>query len=65
MDKDDSEALASIDNAVEDSDEQEDVIDGDELAEDDVLLSEAGNILVDALMLQERAYALTAQEQDD
>ena len=65
LDKDDSEALASIDNAVEESDEQEDVIDGDELAEDDVLLSEAGNILVDALMLQERAYALTAQEQDD
>ncbi|MEM1402211.1 MAG: carboxy terminal-processing peptidase [Pseudomonadota bacterium] len=54
--------LATVDQAV---DEVDGVIDGDELAEEDVLLSEAGNILVDVLMLQERAYALTAQEQDD
>ncbi len=39
------------------------VVSADDLASDDVLLSEAGSILVDSLVLQEQAYALTAPKQ--
>ena len=41
------------------------VVSAEELASEDVLLSEAGSILVDALVLQKRAYALTAAKQED
>ncbi|MDP5053149.1 MAG: carboxy terminal-processing peptidase [Congregibacter sp.] len=41
------------------------VVTAEELASEDVLLSEAGSILVDALVLQKRAYALTAAKQED
>ena len=43
----------------------DDLLDADSLASEDVLLSEAGNILVDALLLQEQAYALNAPKRDD
>jgi carboxyl-terminal processing protease len=51
--------------AVASSDPTEtEVIDQAKLSEEDVLLAEAGNILVDTLMLREQAYALhEAQEQ--
>ncbi|EED32924.1 tail-specific protease [gamma proteobacterium NOR5-3] len=41
------------------------IVSAEEIASEDVLLSEAGSILVDALVLQERAYALTTAKQDD
>jgi carboxyl-terminal processing protease len=54
------------DDAVEDpAGDSDDVLASEELASEDVLLSEAGNILVDALVLQEQAYALTAPEQEN
>ncbi len=37
----------------------------EELASEDVLLSEAGSILVDSLLLQKQAYALTAPKQNN
>lgn len=42
-----------------DEDVADSVVSGEEMASEDVLLSEAGNILVDALLLQEQAYAST------
>jgi carboxyl-terminal processing protease len=70
-----SESLADADDATESTEdvsdinhakvEVDEIISAEELASEDVLLSEAGSILVDALMLQERAYALTAPKQDD
>jgi carboxyl-terminal processing protease len=66
-----NDELHSTDQDAEDSAEPIDIGEADEeddtgpiatadLASEDVLLSEAGNIFVDALLLQEQAYALTA-----
>lgn len=38
------------------------IVSAEELSHEDVLLAEAGNLLVDSLLLQERAYALTSPE---
>ena len=43
----------------------DDVFSSEELAKDDVLLSEAGNVLVDALLLEQQAFALSASKRDD
>lgn len=40
-------------------------VSGAELAGEDVLLWEAGNLLADALLLQQQAYAATVPKQDD
>lgn len=65
------EPLASLDD--DDQDEQdEESIDGiaaadaddDDDAVDDVLLSEAGQILVDTLLMREPSYAVTAEKKD-
>ncbi|MEE4277682.1 MAG: carboxy terminal-processing peptidase [Halieaceae bacterium] len=46
--------------------EEDDVVSSVELAENDVLLAEAGQILVDALLLQQQqAYAVTTPKQKD
>jgi len=67
---DDAEIAATTDDAAPDA--AGDDAAGDEtavsavaLARDDVLLSEAGHILVDALLLQEQAYAVRAPEEKD
>ncbi|WP_439106926.1 carboxy terminal-processing peptidase [Congregibacter sp.] len=49
----------------EEGEEENEVLTAQEIASEDVLLSEAGSILVDALVLQERAYAVTTPKQDD
>ncbi len=46
-------------------DESPEVISAAELAKEDVLLSEAGSILVDTLMLQEQAYALSTAKNEN
>lgn len=61
----DDEELASVDDATSDGTDAGEIdddtlISAEDLASDDVLLSEAGHILVDALLLQEQAYALNA-----
>lgn len=58
VDADSTEAVAASDEAAE-------IILAAELAKEDVLLSEAGSILVDTLMLQEQAYALTTSKNED
>lgn len=70
LDEDDSATDEDIDGAddslaVTEEEEADDVVTGTELARDDVLLSEAGSILVDSLMLQEQAYALTTAKNED
>ena len=70
LDEDDSATDEDIDGtddslAVTEEEEADDVVTGTELARDDVLLSEAGSILVDSLMLQEQAYALTTEKNED
>ncbi|GAB5414409.1 MAG: carboxy terminal-processing peptidase [Congregibacter sp.] len=44
-------------------DEGIEIVSAEELSHEDVLLSEAGNLLVDVLLLREQAYALTSPEQ--
>jgi len=73
-DANDAAASEAIDNAVDEDSvdlattsedaSEDDVIRADELAGEDVLLYEAGYILVDALLLQEQAYALTTPEKE-
>ncbi|WP_439101918.1 carboxy terminal-processing peptidase [Congregibacter sp.] len=66
VDEDAADDVASSDDTEDDEEEaSEEIVSAEELAEEDVLLSEAGSILVDALVLQERAYALTAAKQED
>ena len=62
------EPLASFDDDEEDSAGEDgvDPEDGEEEGEDeaDVLLSEAGNILVDALLMRKQAYAIHSPEEE-
>lgn len=54
-------------NAAEADDSQapDKIVTAEELASEDVLLLEAGSILVDTLVLQERAYAVTSPKRED
>ncbi|MFK8043226.1 carboxy terminal-processing peptidase, partial [Congregibacter sp.] len=61
----DSPTVDVVANNAEIEEVPEEVVSAEEIASEDVLLSEAGSILVDALVLQERAYALTAAKQED
>ncbi|MEM1188086.1 MAG: carboxy terminal-processing peptidase [Pseudomonadota bacterium] len=54
--------LANATAAVSDDEE---ILTSDELAEEDVLLSEAGQILIDALFLQQQAFAVTTPKQKE
>jgi len=60
------EPLASFDDDEEDSTGEAgiDPEDGEEEDEADVLLSEAGNILVDALLMRKQAYAIHSPEEE-
>ncbi len=67
------EPLASLDEDTAENEEVEpdaeapetaDAIDGDLADRDDVLLTEAGNILIDTLLMREQAYAATAKKDD-
>ncbi|WOJ95921.1 carboxy terminal-processing peptidase [Congregibacter brevis] len=61
----DSPTVDVVANNAEIEEVPEEVVSAEEIASEDVLLSEAGSILVDALVLQERAYALTTAKQED
>lgn len=69
--QDEQESTASVESDADVNAEdlpeskETEVISANELAHDDVLLAEAGHILVDALVLQKQAYALTAPEDSD
>lgn len=41
------------------------LLNSDDLASEDVLLSEAGNVLVDALLLEQQAFAFSASKQEE
>ncbi|MEO1079247.1 MAG: carboxy terminal-processing peptidase [Pseudomonadota bacterium] len=57
-------ALATATASAVSSDDDE-ILSSDELAEEDVLLSEAGQILIDALLLQQQAFAVTTPKQKE
>jgi len=62
----DTDGAETADEAVALATEQDDDhFSTDELASEDVLLAEAGNVLVDALLLERQAFALSASKQDE
>ncbi len=61
------EPLASLDAEEPDESEEDEVLDplaAEDESEDDVLLTEAGNVLVDALLMRQRAYAVHSPDEE-